>query len=58
MQTFWLLNPNAMTAKFNLAEAATRWAIAAGGALLVFESAKTIIKLRKKDEAALEKRKV
>ena len=58
MQTFWLLNPTAMTAKFNVAEAATRWFIAAGGALLLFESAKTIIKLRKKDEAKLEKRKV
>lgn len=57
-QTFWLFFPTLTTEKFNLVEAATRWLIAAGGALLLFESAKTVIKLRKKDEAKLEKRKV
>ena len=56
-QTFWLFYPNLMTAKFNLVEAATRWFIAAGVATLIFESAKTIIKLRKKDEAKLKQEK-
>ncbi|MBI2580821.1 CDP-alcohol phosphatidyltransferase family protein [Candidatus Woesearchaeota archaeon] len=52
-QTFWLFYPNIMTAKFNLVEASARWFIGTAGALLVFEAVKTIIKLRKKDEAKL-----
>ena len=57
-QTLWLFNPNLMTEKFNLIESIARWGVAGGGAVLLFEAAKTIIKLRKKDEAELEKRKV
>ena len=52
-QTFWLFYPNLITAKFNFVEAATRWFIGLAVAVLVFEAAKTIIKLRKKDEASL-----
>lgn len=54
-QTFWLFHPTLMTAKFSMVEAATRWFIGLAAAVLAFEAAKTIIKLRKKDEAKLKR---
>ena len=52
-QTYWLLNPTEMSNGIPVVEYAARAFVAAGMLLLIYESVKTIIKLKIKDEAKL-----
>ena len=54
-QTFWLFYPNATIAGSHVVELAARTVLGIGIALLFYESIKTIISLRTKDESRLPK---